>query len=98
MATKYITYKQFIRQSARIDAIKNNGIELVYRRNKIKLAVGTVCLIIAVIPNGLGVVMYPLAFSLLISGGIDIYSIIRTQKHKFGFLLWRVRGLIKDGK
>ena len=51
---------------------------------------GFACLGVAVFPNGLGLVFYPLGFGLLGAVGIKL-SIKRKIKDKLRFTLWRIR-------
>lgn len=93
---KYITLAEYNEQEQRVANLKELGVEFIYKKSKIKIALGCICLGIAVFPNGLGVIFYPLGFSLLISGGVDIYSIIKTSKHKIGFWLWKLKQRFAD--
>lgn len=68
--------------------------------NSLLRVVGVGCLIVAVIPNGLGVIFYPLAFSLLGISMIDVKHGVFMINYKFKYgvymrslrdrlLLWR---------
>ena len=68
--------------------------------NKVLRVVGVGCLVVAIIPNGLGVIFYPIAFSLLGISMIDIkrgvfmikYKIrygVYIRELKYRLLLWR---------
>ena len=87
MRKQYITYEQYLSTSRRINKLKANGIHLIYTRSKVKLMMGTICLGIAVFPNGLGLIFYPLSFYFFSSGGIDIYTNIENYKRKLR-VLW----------
>ena len=52
---------------------------------------GFVCLSVAVFPNGLGVLFYPLGFGLLGLVGITTTKTERKIKDKLRFCLWRLR-------
>jgi len=79
---KTITYEQYLKQEQRMTNLKKLGVEFIYTKSRIKLILGSVCLVIAIVPNGLGLIFYPLSFSLFASGGIDIYTIIRKNKQR----------------
>ncbi len=49
------------------------------------------CLAVAVIPNGLGIIFYPLGFGLLGAVGIDTVKTEKKFKDKLRFTLWRLR-------
>ena len=88
MKTKqYITYEQYLKQDKKIKQLRACGVEFIYKISKIKLILGSACLIIAIIPNGLGIIFYPVGFSLLSSAGIDIYSLIQSNKRKLRVLI-----------
>ena len=88
---QYITYEQYTKQEQKIEQIKKQGVEFVYKKNKVKIIIGSTCLIIAIVPNGLGLIFYPLGFALLSSAGIDMYALIQSNKQKFRALLWGLR-------
>ena len=90
MRNKYITYEQYTKQQLRIKQLRAMGVEFIYKISKIKLILGSACLIIAIVPNGLGVIFYPLGFALLISAGVDIYTIMEDKKRKIRVLKNRV--------
>lgn len=92
---RYITYKQYIIQEKRIIRLREQGVELTYKKSKIKIVLGGVCITIAIIPNGLGVVFYPVGIALLMSGGIDVYALVKVHKQKLRFLWWRIVGRVK---
>ena len=66
-------------------------------RSKIKplgylvAGLGFSCLAVAIIPNGLGFIMYPLGFSLLGLVGISTLNLERQIKDKLRFMFWRFR-------
>lgn len=92
---RYITYKQYIIQEKRIIRLREQGVELTYSKSKIKIVLGGACIAIAIMPNGLGVVFYPVGIALLMSGGIDVYALIKVHKQKLRFLWWRIIGRVK---
>jgi len=60
---KYITYEQYNRQIAKYNQAIKNGMRIIKPKKRIIL--GIICLIIALFPNGLGFIFYPLAFHFL---------------------------------
>lgn len=92
---QYITYKQYLRHTRRLKELETQGIELVYTKSTLKLILGGVCLVVAIIPNGLGLIMYPLGFSLLASGGIDIVSKIQKVRHRVTLIKINLRRFFK---
>ena len=52
---------------------------------------GFACLGVAVIPNGLGVLFYPLGFGLLGLIGINTIKTEKKFKNKLRFMIWRFR-------
>ena len=87
---QYITFKQYTMQEDRIKDLKKQGVEFIYKKSKTKIILGCVCVAIAIIPNGLGLIFYPLGFSLLASGGIDFYTLVQSKKQRIKFLLWSI--------
>lgn len=79
---KYITYEQYNQQIQHTNNLRLAGMEFIHTKSKIKIGLGCVCLTIAIIPNGLGFIFYPLGFSLLASGGIDTYALLRKRRDK----------------
>lgn len=65
MENKTITYKQYNNKINRLNNAKSKGLILDIRKNKLKIGLGIICLGIAIFPNGLGLVFYPLGFALL---------------------------------
>lgn len=88
---KYITYNQYLMHTERLRQLELQGVELVYTKSTIKIILGSVCLGIAIIPNGTGLIMYPLGFSLLASGGIDIISKVKSIRHKITLIKIKIR-------
>jgi len=87
MKYKTITYKQYARMISRLNKAKQQGLILDIRRNKFKLMLGCLCLGIAIFPNGLGLVFYPLGFALLGLSFKDLENFKRIIKYK-------IKGLI----
>ena len=83
---KTITYKQFLNKEKRIKELQDQGVVFLFKNNKIKLILGISCIAIAVIPNGLGLIFYPIGFYLLGIGTADLFrfkeEIIRRIKNK----------------
>ena len=69
---KTITAKQYNRFLDRDKILEDNNIELIKTKAKIKLILGSICLTIAIIPNGLGFIFYPASFILL---GLSLFDI-----------------------
>ena len=88
---KYVTWEQYERQEQRIQRAKHLGVEFIYNKSKAKVVLGCVCLVIAIVPNGLGIICYPLAFSLFASSGIDIYGLIRVHKHTLRIMIGKLK-------
>ena len=91
MRNKYITYEQYTKQEQKIKQLRANGVEFIYKKSKVKLVLGATCLFIAIVPNGLGIIFYPLGFALLSSAGIDIYALIQSNKRKIRVFLNNLR-------
>ena len=72
MSRTYKNYTDYLQVVGTLRGCKDQGIKLIYKKNKIKLVVGLVCLGIAVLPNGLGLLFYPVGFALL---GINLVDI-----------------------
>ena len=92
MKIKYVSYDQYLKQEEKLKDLMASGVMFIHKKSKTKIIIGCVCLVIAIIPNGTGVIFYPLGFGLLVSGGIDIHALIRTGKQKLKFNLWKIRG------
>lgn len=52
---------------------------------------GFACLGVAIFPNGLGVLFYPLGFGLLGAVGINTIKKEKKLKNKLRFALWKLR-------
>ncbi len=84
---KTITYEQFLNKKKQIKELQDQGVVFLFKKNKIKLVLGVSCLAIAIFPNGLGLIFYPLGFWLLGIGMSDLFrlkeEIIRRLKNKW---------------
>ena len=89
----FISYDEYINRKDVFNRLKEDN-RLIYKKNYIKIGLGFVCLAIAVFPNGLGFIFYPLGFSLLINGGINLMGEYKRIKFKVLNKL-RLRGLIR---
>ena len=83
---KYVPYEHYLRRKKEFDQMEEQGIKLIFKKNRVKIIAGGICLIIAVVPNGLGVVFYPLGFYLLGLSSADFFrykdKVIRAIKNK----------------
>lgn len=83
---KTITYKEFLKREKNIKELQDQGVIFLFKKNKFKLILRVSCLVIAVIPNGLGIIFYPLGFFLLGIGAADLFrfkeEILRKIKNK----------------
>ena len=70
--TNKITAEQYNKLLNRFEILETNHISLIKKICKVKLILGSACLIIAVIPNFLGFIFYPLSFILL---GLSLFEI-----------------------
>lgn len=83
---------------------QNKNILIGYRAKGIKLyrtdikplgrivaGLGFACLGVAIFPNGLGLIFYPLGFGLLGVVGINTIRTEKKIKNKLRFALWRLR-------
>jgi len=74
---KTITYKQYNEQINKYNNLIQQGFRPIIKRDWFKIVAGFVCLGIAIFPNGLGIVFYPLGFFLL---GVSIKDIIEYKR------------------
>lgn len=82
MIPKYISYEHYLKQEQRIKQLKHEGIVFIHKISKIRLLLGCTCLFIALVPNGLGLIFYPLGFALLVSAGVDIYALLENKRRQ----------------
>lgn len=81
---KYIQYENFLKRENQINNLKEQGFKFIIKKNQFKLFLGVGCLVIAIIPNGMGFLMFPLSFFLL---GITLKD-VQKFKDNFKFKLW----------
>jgi len=86
-----IQYKELLRRFNELERMNKIGVQLYTKKSKIKIAFGIICILIAVFPNGLGLIFYPLGLSLLISGGVDLMSFKKKMLQKIKFRFWRFK-------
>lgn len=82
MKNKTITYARYNNIISRLNKAKQQGLILDIRKNKFKVVLGCLCLGVAVIPNGLGLIFYPLGFYFLGFSLMDLENIKRKVKNK----------------
>lgn len=87
MKTNYMQYEEMLKRERHINTLKANGFKLIVKRNRFKIGLGVSCLVVAIIPNGLGVLMLPLSLYLLGIKKTDLFlykeRAIRKLKLKF---------------
>ena len=86
MKTQYIEYTELIKRQEHLKTIQEKGFKLLYRKNRFKICLGIGCLIIAVIPNGLGVFLYPVGLMLLGLSLKDVDKFKDNLKFKYWLL------------
>lgn len=83
---RYIPYENYLKIDNDLNQMQKQGIKLIFKKNYIKMVGGVVCLSIAIFPNGLGIIFYPLGFYLLGWSSADFFRykdiIIRQAKNK----------------
>jgi len=91
MTNQYIQYTEYLKLKAHRQELESQGVVFIFKKNKFKLVCGISCLVIAVIPNGLGIVFYPLGFYLLGIGSADLfkYKELFIKKLKFRNIIRR---------
>jgi len=87
MKSKTITFQEYNNQINKYNQLRAKGLKPIYKRNWFKIGLGCLCLTIAIIPNGLGFVFYPLSlmflgFSLFDLKHIYLSEIKRKIKNK----------------
>ena len=87
MERNYIQYAELLKRKEDLKSLERRGVKLLYSKNRFKVVCGVVCLSVAIFPNGLGVVFYPLGFYLLGFNKIDL-------KQYYEGVLKRIRGFI----
>ena len=84
---KIITYKQYNQMINRLNIAKQKGLILDIKKNKLKIVLGVICLGVAIFPNGLGLIFYPIGFSLLGLSLMDLENFKRIIKYKLKGLI-----------
>ena len=84
MKNKYIQYQELRKREDDLNRLKEQGFKLIYSKSRFKQVVGVVCLSVAIFPNGLGVVFYPMGFYLL---GIGLND-FKEFKDNLKFKVW----------
>ena len=79
---KYITFKDYNYQINKYNKAVSSGFKPIMKKNWIKIGCGFVCLSIAIFPNGLGIIFFPLSFMLLGLSFKDIIEYKRKAKNK----------------
>ena len=82
MKTKTITFQRYNNIINKYNQLRTQGLKPIIKKNRFKIVLGCVCLGIAIIPNGTGIIMYPLGFYLLGIGLKDIEELKRITKNK----------------
>ncbi len=70
---QYVSYETYLRADQNISNFKRNGATMLFKRNKVKIAVGLSFLVIGILPNGLAPVFMPLGFMCLGIKKVDLY-------------------------
>ena len=65
MKTEYIQYEELLKRQHDLNRLEKKGFKLLYSKNTFKKVVGVGCLVVAIFPNGLGLLFYPMWFYLL---------------------------------
>lgn len=98
MKTKHIRYEELRRREHNLNRLEKQGVKLLYSKKRFKVVCGVGCLVVAIFPNGLGLIFYPLGFYLLKINKVDIYkhkeNLLRKIKVfillKGGFRKWNI--------
>ncbi len=77
----FISYGEFINRVETTESLREEN-RLVYKKSYFKIGLGCVCLAVAVFPNGLGFIFYPLGFMLLVNGGFDLMGRYKKIKNR----------------
>ena len=78
----YLEFNRYNQIINKYNQLRKQGLKPIYKKNWFKIGLGCICLGIAVIPNGTGIIMYPLGFYLLGIGFKDIIEYKRIIKNK----------------
>lgn len=85
---KYTEYKKYIIRKQELNTLKEGGIVFIKKRN-IKKVLGLGCLVVAMLPNGLGLFLYPLSFMLLGMQGHEIKNVYLPELKRRGkYYFW----------
>ena len=79
---KIITYEQYNNQINKHNNLIQRGLKPIIKRNWLKISCGFICLGIAIFPNGLGLIFFPLSFYFLGLSLMDVWEIKRKIKNK----------------
>ena len=90
MKNKTITYKQYNKQINKYNNLIQQGFRPIIKKNWFKVVAGFVCLGIAIFPNGMGIIFYPLSFYFLGLSFKDIIEYKRKAKNKIREVRLRV--------
>ena len=77
MKNQYITYTNYLKRENHLKNLKFRGFKIIPHKSRIKATAGLICLIVAILPNGTGVIFYPLSFMLL---GISLNDVLRYKE------------------
>ena len=83
MTKEYIQFKQLLKRENHLNRLEQKGFKFIIKKNKFKVIGGFICLGIALFPNGLGFVFYPLSFILLGFNKMDLYRFKEIGLRKF---------------
>lgn len=84
MKNRYIQYKELLKRQNHLKNLKKWGVEIILKKNQLKIYLGVGCLVVAVIPNGTAFFMLPLGLMLL---GLSLKD-VEKYKDDFKFKLW----------
>jgi|GEM_PF-3016386 len=87
---KIIEYSDLVRHNKQMDESRKRGIKYIVTTNKFKKILGIICIVIAILPNGLGFIFLPLGLYLY---SIHIDEVRYYFKHKL-FMARYKRGLL----
>lgn len=87
---KTITFQEYNKQINKYNGWIQRGFKPIIKKNWFKIGLGCVCLGIALFPNGLGVVFYPIGFYLIGISIRDIHEYKRKAKNKIREVRLRV--------
>lgn len=79
---KTIKYEEYIKRKENLNNLKAKGFEFIPKKNKLKVALGVGLLAVAIFPNGLGFLCYPMGFMLLGIKKKDLLIYIENAKFK----------------